>query len=77
MRRDESVDRELLLNRICTATPVPLYSKLPGFSVHSGLLEIARAIYQDLKPFIDWTAPTHRIVLHGHSIVDSISLLLL
>jgi hypothetical protein len=74
---DESVDRELLLNRVCTATPVPLFSKLPGFSVHSGLLEIARAIYQDLKPFLDWTAPTHRIVLNGHSIGGSISLLLL
>lgn len=73
---DESVDRELLVNRICTAAPVPINSK-SGVLVHSGLLEIARAVYRDVKQYIDWTAPSDKIVFNGHSVGGSISLLLL
>jgi len=71
---DESIDRELLLNRICTATPEALEN---GVIVHSGLMEIAREIYKDVKPFIDLTAPPHKLVLTGHSVGGSISILLL
>lgn len=71
---DESVDRELLLNRVCSAAPVPIQS---GVLVHSGMLEIARSIYKDIKPYLDWTASTHKIVLNGHSVGGSLSLLLL
>lgn len=71
---DDSVDREDLLNRICTATPEPLSN---GVLVHGGLMEIARAIYDDIVQYIDLTPPDHRIVLTGHSVGGSISLLLL
>ena len=73
---DEDVDRELLLNRICTADPVSIKSGT-GVSVHSGLLDIARAIFKDIRQYIDWTAPTHKIVLNGHSVGGSLSTLLL
>ena len=71
---DENIDRELLLNRICTATPERLEN---GVIVHNGLMEIARAIYKDVKPFIDLTASEHRLVLTGHSVGGSLSVLLL
>jgi hypothetical protein len=71
---DENVDRELLLNRICTATPEKLKN---GVSVHGGLLSLARSVYKDVKPFIDLTAPDHRLVLTGHSVGGSLSVLLL
>lgn len=71
---DESIDRELLLNRICTANPEVLDN---GVLVHSGLMDIARSIYQDVKPFIDLTAPDHKIVLTGHSVGGSLSILIL
>lgn len=71
---DESIDRELLLNRICTATPETLEN---GVLVHGGLMEIARAIYNDVKQFIDFTAPQHKLVLTGHSVGGSLSIMLL
>ena len=73
---DENVDRELLLNRICTAQPEKLKS-ISGLSFHSGLLGIARGIYRDIKQYVDWTAPNHKIVLTGHSVGGSLSLLLM
>jgi Lipase (class 3) len=80
---DESVDREELLNQICTATPVPLWNntapqqQLQEILVHSGLLSIARTIYADIKKYVDWTASSHKLVLNGHSIGGSIAILLL
>ena len=82
---DESVDREQLLNQICTATPVQLWNntsqqqqqQLLDIRVHGGLLSIARVIYADIKQYIDWTASSHKIVLNGHSVGGSISILLL
>ena len=71
---DENVDREHLLNRICTATPEALSN---GVLVHGGLLSLARSIYKDVKPFIDLTAPQHRLVLTGHSVGGSLAVLLL
>ena len=73
---DESIDRELLLNRICTAEPQTIKRGI-GVQVHAGLLEIAEAIFEDVRQYIDWTAPLHKIVLNGHSIGGSLSLLLL
>jgi Lipase (class 3) len=73
---DENVDRENLLNRVCSADPVPIKAG-SGVFVHSGLLGIARAILKDVKQFIEWTAPSHRLVINGHSIGGSLSVLLL
>jgi Lipase (class 3) len=80
---DESVDRERLLNRVCTANPVPLYKRSStelvrdGILVHSGLLSIAQEVYSDIKQYVNWTASSHRIVLNGHSIGGSIAILVL
>ena len=85
---DESVDREQLLNQICTATPVQLWNntsqqqqqqqgQLHGILVHSGLLGIARVIYSDIKKYVDWTTSSDKIVLNGHSIGGSLAILLL
>ena len=71
---DESIDRELLLNRICTASPETLEN---GVLVHGGLMEIARAIYKDVQSFIDFTAPKHKLVLTGHSVGGALSIMLL
>jgi hypothetical protein len=73
---DEIVDREKILLQITSAKPTAIKSA-KGVVVHSGLLEIAREIYPDIKPYIQWTAPNHRIVLNGHSIGGALSLLLL
>jgi len=73
---DDTIDRELLLNRICTANPQPI-KRGTGIRVHGGLLEIAEAIFKDVKQYVDWTAPTHKVVLNGHSVGGSLSLLLL
>jgi hypothetical protein len=81
---DEKVDRERLLNTICRAQGVPLSNDTttanPSSKVvfHKGLLSTARAIYRDVKKYIDWASPSqHRIVLNGHSIGGSLSILLL
>jgi hypothetical protein len=81
---DETVDRERLLNTICRAQGVPLSNETttanPSSKVvfHKGLLSTARAIYKDVKKYIDWASPSqHRIVLNGHSIGGSLSILLL
>jgi hypothetical protein len=71
---DESVDRERLLNAICTATPERISDHVLA---HSGLMSVARQIYEDIKQYIAWTAPNHRIVLNGHSVGGSIAILLL
>ncbi|KAL7516327.1 hypothetical protein ACHAWX_001354 [Stephanocyclus meneghinianus] len=72
---DEEVDREGLLNTICTASPVPLENST--ILVHEGMLEIAQSLYSDLERYIELTAPTHKFVFAGHSIGGSLSVLLM
>ena len=72
---DESVDRELLLYRICEGEKVTLGDS--GILVHKGLLLIAEELYSDVTTYIDLAAPTHKIVLNGHSVGGSLSVLLM
>lgn len=72
---DENVDRELLLYRICEGAKVPLGKS--GILVHKGLLEIAEELYADVTRYVDLAAPTHKLVLNGHSVGGSLSVLLL
>lgn len=58
---DDSVDRERLLNNICTATPVSLGKDKNGLQVHKGLLDIAKELYSKLVPFIDNASPRHKV----------------
>ncbi|KAL7472957.1 hypothetical protein ACHAXS_013351 [Conticribra weissflogii] len=75
---DENVDRIGLLNTICTATPVPIRKNENALvSVHEGMLSIARELLPELLNFIDLSAPDHKIILCGHSIGGSLSLVLL
>lgn len=74
---DEKVDRERLVQRICNARSVPLSSKVGNILVHEGLLEVARELYKDIKPFIELAGTTHKIVLNGHSIGGALSNLIL
>ncbi|KAL3791624.1 hypothetical protein HJC23_012214 [Cyclotella cryptica] len=72
---DEEVDREGLLNTICTASPAPLENST--IQVHEGMLKIAQSLYSELERYIELTAPTHRFVFAGHSIGGSLSVLLM
>jgi hypothetical protein len=63
---DSAVDRESLLNEICNAPGKPINAAKPNILFHSGLLEIATEIYKDVKNYIEWASPTHRIVFNGH-----------
>jgi len=75
---DESVDREAVLNEICFATAEPMDDATADRVVfHKGLLNIARQIYTDTKKYIDWASPRHKIVLNGHSVGGSLSVLML
>lgn len=73
---DEEVDRELLLNGICAADSVPSVLN-PDVLLHSGLLDIAKSIYKDVKNYIEWSSPSTKIVLCGHSIGGSLATLIL
>lgn len=75
---DEDVDREGLLNTICTASPVTLYRDDKSIvKVHEGMLYIAELLMREIEPFIESTAPSHKIVFAGHSIGGSLSILLM
>ena len=71
---DENVDREKLLNTVCTATPELLQN---GVAVHCGLLGIARELYRDVMHYVDTTSPRHKIILNGHSVGGSLSVIML
>lgn len=73
---DDDVDRERLLNRVCAAAP-EVVDVGEGVYLHSGLRNIAKAIYNDTKAYVDWTSPECKIVLNGHSIGGSLSVLVL
>lgn len=72
---DETIDREGLLNSVCTADPIPLGSN--GVVVHRGLLQIAKELYEELMRFVDDVAPGHKVALTGHSVGGSLSVLML
>ncbi|KAL7440394.1 hypothetical protein ACHAXM_007156 [Skeletonema potamos] len=75
---DEDVDREGLLNTICTATPVSLFRDERSLvKVHAGMLYIAERLMRELEQYIDLTSPSHKIVLAGHSIGGALSILLM
>ena len=75
---DESVDREELLSNICFATPEAMDEATADKVIfHKGLLTIARQLYADTKQYIDWASPNHKIVLNGHSVGGSLSVLML
>lgn len=75
---DEDVDREGLLNTICTANPVSLLESDKSLvQVHEGMLYIAELLMREIEPYIDSTAPSHKIVFAGHSIGGSLSTLLM
>ncbi len=70
---DDTVDRERLLNAICTPQP----ELMEGVMFHSGLLTTARAIYPEVIKYLDWSSPQQKIVLNGHSIGGSLAVLVL
>lgn len=75
---DEDVDRETLVTQVCTANQEPLNTKqFKHLKVHGGLWQIAKAIYQDVKQYIDWTTDDHKIVLSGHSVGGSLANMIL
>ena len=75
---DEAVDREALLNDICTASPEPLDDATADRVLfHTGLLKVAKDVYKDIIKYIDWASPNHKIVLNGHSVGGSLSILVL
>jgi hypothetical protein len=75
---DDTVDREALLNDICTASPVPLNDETADKVLfHTGLLSIAKELYADINKYIEWTSPRHKIVLNGHSVGGSLAILVL
>ena len=73
---DESVDRAALLNVICSPEPVRLVDD-KDVLFHKGLLTTAQAIYADVGKYFDWTTADQKIVLNGHSIGGSLSILVL
>ena len=75
---DDGVDREGLLNTICTATPVSLFRDERSLvQVHEGMLYIAELLMKEIEQYIDSTSPSHKIVFTGHSIGGSLSILLM
>jgi len=74
---DEEVDREELLSRVCEATPEEINLGDKTILIHASLRRVARSIYNDVRQYIDWTGPEHKIVLNGHSIGGALSLLML
>jgi hypothetical protein len=72
---DTRIDRIRLLQKICTASPIPIGSS--NVVAHSGLLEVAKEIYKDISPYIMGLGKHHKLILNGHSIGGSIAVLML
>lgn len=72
---DERVDREVLFTEICNLQAQPFGEKYPDVLVHRGLFMLATAVYKDIKKYIDWSAPSQKIVLAGHSVGGTLSIL--
>jgi hypothetical protein len=63
---DEEVDREGLLNNVCTASPVVLQQNdMSLIKVHKGMLAMAEKLLQELQSYIDLTSPSHKFVFTG------------
>jgi hypothetical protein len=74
---DTRVDRVRLLQRVCSASPTLLGEKKYGIFAHSGLLDVAKQVYHDIRPYIVGLGDHQKLIFNGHSIGGSISLLLL
>lgn len=74
---DTRVDRVRLLQNVCSASPASLGDTKYGIIAHSGLLEVAKEVYHDIRPYIHGLGNHHRLIFNGHSIGGSISILLL
>ena len=75
---DETVDREKLLNVICTASPIPILEKENTLiQAHEGMLSIAQELMRELEKYIAMTSPAHKFVFAGHSIGGALSILLM
>jgi len=73
---DERVDRELLFTEICNLKSQPFdEERYPNVLVHRGLFRIATEVYKDIQKYIDWSAPAQKLILTGHSVGGSISIL--
>jgi Lipase (class 3) len=64
-------------SKASTTSSGNIKSRKKTILVHSGLWDMAQAIYKDVKQYVEWSAPSHRIVITGHSIGGSIALLVL
>jgi hypothetical protein len=73
---DVRVDREELFTEICNLQSQSFDDNMPGLLVHRGLYGIAKAVYNDIQRYIDWSAPAQKIIFTGHSVGGSISVLL-
>jgi len=74
---DTRVDRVRLLQKVCSASPTSLGEKKYGTIAHSGLLDVAKEVYHDIRPYIVGLGNHHKLIFNGHSIGGSISILLL
>ena len=72
---DERVDREQLFTEICNLRSRPFHEKVPEILAHRGLHEISKEVYNDIQKYITWSAPAQKIVLTGHSVGGTISIL--
>lgn len=74
---DTRVDRVRLLQKVCSASPTSLGDTKYGIIAHSGLLDVAKEVYHDIRPYIHGLGNHHKLIFNGHSIGGSISILLL
>eukprot|EP00586_Coscinodiscus_wailesii_P007075 CAMPEP_0172491484 /NCGR_PEP_ID=MMETSP1066-20121228/22329_1 /TAXON_ID=671091 /ORGANISM="Coscinodiscus wailesii, Strain CCMP2513" /LENGTH=654 /DNA_ID=CAMNT_0013260557 /DNA_START=479 /DNA_END=2443 /DNA_ORIENTATION=- len=75
---DGGVDRERLLEKILTAWPQKInIEKDKDLYVHSGLLDVAEGLYVELMKYVEGLADGHKVILNGHSIGGSLSVLLM
>ncbi|KAL9188698.1 hypothetical protein ACHAXT_007076 [Thalassiosira profunda] len=75
---DDEVDREGLLNVVCTASPVPiLQNGKAEVRVHEGMLALAQELLAELGQYVDLTSPGHKFVFTGHSIGGSLAVLVM
>ena len=74
---DDRVDRELLFTEICNLKSQPFDEKIPELLVHRGMFQLAEEVYKDVQKYINWSAPAQKIILTGHSVGGSISILVM
>lgn len=72
---DREADKDRLIANICSSEPEVLAGG--HVQAHSGLLSIARKLYREIRMYIDFLPPNTRLVLSGHSVGGSLSLLLM